>query len=305
MGKAWEALGFEHGGTIGLTFAGIGFGFGFLVGVPLVNYGIRKGMATFGPKSLPRDFLVGILLKGGKKESAGTLTLHSGNADTLALHAALVGTVYLLTYFTIIYVGRLVPPDVQPMLWGFCFMVGLAIALIVKRIITALGLDYLTDPGVQRRITGWSVDFLTIATISAIQLAVVWQFMLPISLMALTMGICTTALVVFFARRIEAYNLERMAAIYGTVTGTVACGLLLVRIVDPEFKTPAAFEVGLMNVFVVPIIGACMFLTNSPLWWDWSVATTILVFLAIAIICGTMLRVTGLWGDVKQLHDNG
>jgi ESS family glutamate:Na+ symporter len=45
-----------------------------------------------------------------------------------------------------------------------------------------------------------------------------------------------------------------MMALFGTSTGTAASGLLLLRIVDPDFKTPVAAEVGLMNVFLLLLI---------------------------------------------------
>ena len=44
FGKVWEGVGFEHGATIGLTFAAVGFLFSFFVGVPLASWGLRKGL---------------------------------------------------------------------------------------------------------------------------------------------------------------------------------------------------------------------------------------------------------------------
>ena len=53
IGKVWEGFGFAHAATIGLTFAAIGFFFAFFVGVPLVNWGIRKGYSVQGRRSGP------------------------------------------------------------------------------------------------------------------------------------------------------------------------------------------------------------------------------------------------------------
>lgn len=74
-------------------------------------------------------------------------------------------------------------------------------------------------------------------------------------------------LVIYFGKKLDAFGLERSAAIFGTVTGTVSCGLLFLRIVDPEFKTPVAFEIAVMNTFVLPIVGGCTVLVNAPIWW--------------------------------------
>lgn len=296
FGKVWEGFGFENAATIGLTFASLGFFFSFFVGVPLVNWGIRKGMTGLGQQTLPRDLLKGIISKSRQKESAGTLTFHSGNVDTLAFQSALIGMVYTITYFSILYIGKLCPPDVASLLWAFFFFLGLVVALLTRWLMRKLGIDYVVDPGVQRRITGWSVDFLIVATVMAIKLAIVWQYILPIGLMALTSGIVTTAGVLYLGNRIWSYNLERTAAVYGAVTGTVSCGLLLLRIVDPDFETPAAMDLAIMNIFALPVIGLCSVLVNGPIWWDWSVALTVLVFFGIMVLSLAMIRLFKLWG---------
>ena len=158
------------------------------------------------------------------------------------------------------------------------------------------GAGHLLDGGVQRRLTGWSVDFLIVATIMAIQLVVVWKFIVPIVSMALACGIATTLLTVYLGKRLWSYNLERMVAIYGVVTGTVSSGLLLLRIVDPEFKTPVAVEIGIMNLFMVPVVLGSGILVNAPLWWGWSVGMTVLVFaglLAVALVLLKTLKMVG------------
>ncbi|WP_372680347.1 hypothetical protein [Desulfosarcina sp.] len=294
IGKVWEGVGFADAATIGLTFAAVGYFFAFFVGVPLVNRGIRRGRATYGPRQLPRDFITGILNRQGAAESAGRLTIHSGNADTLAFQSALVGGVYGITYGIIQFLGSFLPADVAGMLWGFFFFFGLGVALVVKWAMQRLKIQRLADAGVQRRITGFSVDFLIVATVAAIELKIVWDYLLPIGLIALVNGIMTTVLVVYFGRRLSAYSLERTVAIYGVVTGTVSCGLLLLRIVDPDFKTPVAYEIAVMNVFSLPVVGGCTVLVNGPLWWGWPLWVAILVFVGIMAVALTLMKLMGL-----------
>lgn len=271
----------------------MGYFFAFFVGVPLVNYGIRKGWATFGSGELSRDFIVGLLPKDNKNEAAGRLTIHTGNAETLAFQAALVGIVYGITWALVRFLGSFVPPDVATILWGFFFFFGLGIAYILKWMMKVAGIVHLVDPGIQRRITGWSVDYLIVATVAAIQLKIVWDYILPIGVIALANGILTTLLVVYFGKRLDRFGLERSAAIFGTVTGTVSCGLLLLRIVDPEFKTPVAYEIAVMNIFVLPIVGGGTVLVNAPLWWGWSVGLTVLAFAGILAGCLLLLKLLG------------
>jgi ESS family glutamate:Na+ symporter len=159
--------------------------------------------------------------------------------------------------------------------------------------------EYLIDPGIQRRLTGWSVDFLIVSTVASIQLMIVGRFLVPILVISLTNGVLTTLVAVYLGRRVWSYNLERIAAIYGTVTGTVSCGLLLLRIVDPEFKTPVAVEIGVMNVIALPVIAGYLLLLNAPVWWDWSIGFTVLVLCGIMAVVLAALRISRLWGSPR------
>ncbi len=300
FGKVWEGQGFEDATTIGLTFASIGFFFSFFVGVPLARWGLRKNLAAHGKEELPPGLVTGIMGRGQKLESAGELTVHSGNVDNMAFQAAVVGLVYVITYLLVKGMGMIFGPDVAGLFWGFFFFFGLVIAIILKWLMDRFfGVGHLVDPGVQRRITGWSVDFLIVATVTAIQVPVVIHYILPIALISIIAGVGTTLFVVYFGRRTWSIGLERMLAIYGSTTGTVSSGLLLLRIVDPEFKTTAAMELGFMNIIVVPFILTGLLLVNSPVWWGFSIAIPLLAFAAMILISLVLLKVTRFWGERK------
>ena len=291
VGKIWEGFGFAQAATLGLTFAAIGYFFAFFVGVPLVNRGIRKGLAVHRPQDLNRDLLTGIISKDKPAEPAGKLVLHTGNVDSMAFQAALVGLVYLITHAFVKHIGMLLPPDAAKIMWGFYFVFGLVFAILVRMLLKQFGCEHLVDPGIQRRVTGWSIDFLMVATVMAIQLPVVWEFLMPLSAISILNGLLTTGVVVYLGKRLWNYNLERTAAVYGTVTGTVSCGLLLLRIADPEFKTPVAMEIAVMNVLAIVPIGACLLLVNAPIWWHWGVGTTTLVFAGVMLVGLALIRV--------------
>ena len=299
FGKVWESVGFNDATTIGLTFAAVGFFFAFFIGIPLANWGIRKGLATNAPKTLSKDFLMGIIPKTGKKETAGHLTLHSGNLDSLAFQASMIGLVYLLCFGFVNALGLFLEPDVSKMIWGLFFFFGLIISIMVRTLMGMARIDYLIDSGIQNRVTGWSVDFLIVSTVAAIQITVAWKYVIPIATICLINGLLTTLVVLFLGRRLWSQNLERLVAIFGTVTGTVSCGLLLLRIVDPDFKTSVSIEIAIMNLFVLPFIFVCLLLVNSTIWWNWSLWLTILAFGGILILSLTLLKLFHFWGDPK------
>ena len=264
MGKVWEEFGFAHAGTLGLSFAAFGFAFAFFVGVPLVNWGIRKGFTATTAKRLSPELLKGIMLKSTKKEAAGELTTHSANIDTMAFHAALVGLVYLLSY--------------------------LLVALLVKYLMGRLGLSHLLDPGTQRRITGFSVDYLIVSTIMAIEAVIVLEYIVPIVLTSLATGIATTIVVFYLGRRTWGYSFERTIGYYGIATGTAPTGLLLLRIADPDLETPVALEIGIQAIFAAPFVFGYMLLMNGPLWWGWSVQMVLVIFTAVMVLALVLLK---------------
>lgn len=300
IGQSWEQIAahiYTNAATVGLTFAAIGFFFAFFVGVPLVDWGIKKGLSDQTPKVLPTDFIKGVISKKQEKRQAGFETTHPANIDSLSFHFALVGLAYMLTYGLVKLLTTIIPGDIAKMIWGFFFFFGLLVAVIIRLIIGKLDLGYLVDREIQKRITGWSVDFLIVATIAAIEVAIVWTYLLPISIIASVTGISTLFVVLYLGKRMwTRYALERTVGIFGTVTGTVPSGLLLVRILDPDFKTSAAMDLGLASIFAAPFVLSGMLLITAPVLWGWSVQQTILAFGVMLIVSLALIKLFGFWG---------
>lgn len=303
IGQSWEQIAahiYTNATVVGLTFAAIGFFFAFFVGVPLVDWGIRKGLSDQTPKVLPTDFVRGIISKNQEKKHAGYETTHPGNVDVVSFHFTIVGLTYILTYGLVSLITSLPLGDISKMIWGFFFFFGLVVAVLIRLIIEKLDVGYLIDRDVQKRITGWSVDFLIVATIAAIELMIVWTYLLPISIISIVTGIITLYVVMYIGKRMwKKYTLERIAGIFGTVTGTVPSGLLLIRILDPEFKTPAAIDLGLTSIFAAPFVLVGMLLVNAPVLWGWSIEQTIIAFIGMLIVAFALIRIFGLWGKPK------
>jgi len=236
--------------SIGLTFAAVGFFVASLIGVPLAYWGVKKGLATHAPQDLPQDFRVGISEKN-QGPSAGQLTTHSGNIDGFAFQLAMVMFVYFLTYFACGIMKGLLPPAVKPLAFGLMFLWGMIIAIFFRMILVKLGGGHLIDNNVQRRLTGTCVDFMIVATLMAVQVAAVWAHIGLLATICIVVAVFTFWIVLFFGRRSGEFAFERTVALFGYVTGTAASGLLLLRIVDPEFKTSVPTEMGMMNMFAL------------------------------------------------------
>ncbi|MBU3915252.1 hypothetical protein KKA14_06925 [bacterium] len=277
--------------SFGLTFAAVGFFIASLVGVPLANWGVRKGLTANKTKDLPKEFLVG-LSNEGKGASAGKLTTHSGNIDGLAFQLAIVLVIYFLTYYECLFLKSILPKAIKALAFGLMFLWGMFTAVLVRWILGKLGLTKYIDNNVQRRVTGVSVDFMIVATLMAVEVAAIWANIVPIVLMCIVGGLFTFFFILYFGRRLDEFGFERMIAIFGTATGTAASGLLLLRIVDPEFKSPAAAEVGLMNTF------ALILLPLSFVFYPLPTMGVHIGFIGLAVYAVAMLillKVLGFW----------
>lgn len=299
FGKVWEGFGFHNAATIGLIFASMGFLFAFFVGVPLVNWGIARISGTGKRAALPENILKGYYGINDRGEATGYQTIHSANLDTLAFQAALVGMVYLVTHTLVSLLNSFFSDHVSRLNWGFVFFYGLVVALLTGFIMKQTGIHHLIDEGTQKRITGWSIDYLLISTIFAIKPAIVVTFIVPILVIGLISGLITTLVLVYFGRRLSEFNLERMVLLYGTCTGTLSSGLLLLRIVDPELDSPVALEAGILALGALPFVLSSMLLINAKFLFGWEVWHIMLAFAGMLLLCLILLRITRLWGEKK------
>jgi len=295
VAAVWEgSYKIPHAVSIGLSFAAFGFFVAALVGVPLANWGVRKGLTAHAPKDLPHEFQVG-LFKSGQGSQIGKQTTHSANVDTFAFQLALVFAIYFLTYLECNIMLTIFPKVLHAMTHGFAFFYGMVNAMIIRAIMRKLNIDHLIDNNVQRRVTGSTVDFMIVATMMAVQLTVVWAFIIPILTIVVTVSAVTLLYVLYFSRRsgFEKYGFERALAIFGNVTGTVASGLLLLRIVDPDFESPVATEMGISGMLAL-IFGLHIAFVAYPQpaigmqkWY--------IVLAATAVVMLVLLKVFGFW----------
>lgn len=122
----------------------------------------------------------------------------------------------------------------------------------------------LIDLGLMRRIQNSSLDFLVVAAIAMIRLEVVVAAIVPL-LILITAGIlwnvfCVTVL----ARRIlpDAW-FERSIAELGQSMGVTATGLLLLRVVDPDYETPAADAFACKQIVHEPFMGGGLWTSTA------------------------------------------
>ena len=172
---------------------------------------------------------------------------------------------------------------------------------IVKKIILITKADYMLDAELQGRITGWGVDYLIVAAITSISLGIVINCAAPILIISISAGIATLLWIIYFSPRLwKEHTFERTAGLYGMETGTVATGLLLIRIIDPDFRSSAATDLALSSIIALPFMFVMFHFMAAPILLNWTLETTLLVFVVFLIGTLIFMKFTGLIHSVDK-----
>ena len=248
IGSTYEALGMTGGRSFGLSLAAAGYLCACIVGVIFLNIYDRRGRI--------KHYDV-------RNELSGSVTIDtfqdhdeipiSESIDKLSIQVALIAAVYLLTYlFTwgITALLGLISPGVastvSTLLWGFNFILGSLVAMIVRRSFKLFRSVKLMNRQYQNnyllsRISGLAFDYMIVAGIASINISDLKGYLLPFILMAVAGGIVTFIYLKVMCKKVYPdYPFEGFFSMYGMLTGTISSGVLLLREVDPELKTPAA-----------------------------------------------------------------
>lgn len=223
LGTAWEASGMPQGGQVGLILAAIGFGWAVLAGVPLVHLGGRLGFgrdASLDPPSGPQPIVAGALSRV----------------------FAVVAVLYSLTWLICDALAGLLAgaPDIAAMVWGFHFLVGAILASGCRAALDRLGLHHALDGAALTQLSGTTVDVATVAALSAVKIAVLSAWWLPILVVTTAGGLATLALSVVLSRfGFREDRFEHAVLWYGMSTGTLPVGLALLRVIDPDLRSAA------------------------------------------------------------------
>lgn len=261
--RIWEtSYGVANAINTGLAFAAVGFLVAGLVGVPLAFYGIRRGWLRSGADNagvLPDYFLKGLMNKGNNPACAYHTT-HGANIDSIGFHLGLMCAIYGIAYLVSLAWFTYMPGALKGLGFGFLFVWGMFIAMMLRKFMDKVGILHIIDPETSRRLTGATVDFMICSVFMGIQVKALENVAIPFLLSIVAATLVTVVVCVWFARRAPEFGFERMLALFGLCTGTVASGLLLLRIVDPEFDTTVAVELGLFNIIT--------FFIFKPISWS-------------------------------------
>lgn len=248
FGKVFEADGFVGGASFGLTIAAVGFLFACIGGVIYLNILNKKGKIN-RLKDNEEDGYVSM-----KEVSSSDEIPLTESIDKFTMQIIIVLAVYLVVFLVMYglgelasnYLGNFGTNTVKPLIWGFNFLFGVAIATLFKKIMEILRKKKIMkrqypNDFMLNRISGFMFDLMIITGIAAIELEDLGNLFIPLIILCVIGGIATLDYLRFVCNKIyPEYPNEAFFSMFGMLTGTASTGMLLLREIDPKFETPAA-----------------------------------------------------------------
>mgnify|MGYP000845780717 FL=1 len=223
---------------VATTTATFGLVGGILIGMLLINIASRKNFTAIlkKPGDIPESFKIGFVKDIENQPKLGRETTLTSSVDTLAFHAAIIFGVCLISsqLQSFIKVHK-IPVFDQISIWAYAMI----IMFIVWKIFGKLKIDFLIDSNTKSRISGSLTEFAVTAAIASLPIKAVFTYLIPI-LFIVIVGFIVTTLFLFYMCKffIKDYWFEHMIATFGMATGVFLTGILLLRICDPDFKSP-------------------------------------------------------------------
>ena len=274
IGNVFATFGFTNGPSFGLAIAAIGFLVACLVGVIYLNILKRKGKLTLQEKRIADNKLDTNIYA----EDEAPL---SESVDKLTIQFGFVIGIYIITYLLILglstlsvnYLGNFGVKTVKPLLWGFNFLFGSVVAIVVKIVVKKLREKKIMNHTyinsyMMNRISGLFFDVMIVAGIAAIDWQNLKGLLWPLLIICITGGLATFLYIKFVAKKIfPDYEYEMFFSMFGMLTGTASTGMILLREIDPNYETPAANNLVLQQVpaiaFGAPLLLLMSFAAES------------------------------------------
>ena len=269
--------GFTGGITFGLSVAAIGFFVASIVGVVYLNILRRKGKVKVVSSDERKD-------DNKLEDYVGENEIpNTESVDKFTINIGLVLLIYGVVYMIMSLVGHFG----VDMIWGFNFLLGSLLALLVRLLLNLYTKhkiikreptnNYLLD-----RISGFSFDMMIIAGVAAIDwhhFSTMWWQLLIICAVG---AVATFIYIRLVANNIyKGYENEGFISMFGMMTGTASNGMILLREIDPKLETPASANLVYSGLPAIVFGGGLLLLLNyCPKGLTQSVITLVILLVA-------------------------
>jgi len=292
MHQVFIDLGWPAGSALGQMSATVGIITAVVGGVFFINVAIRKGYcANFNPEQGLPDYKKSGLIPEEFRTSGSRGTVASESIEPFAFHFAIVALAIGLGWLMLHAVKA-----IHPILDGFpLFPLAMIGGMIIQLASKPLKVDRFYDRNTFERILGFSLDFLVVAAIASLRLDLFLENLGPFVILMVAGIIWVFFCLIYLApRMLPIFWLERGVTEFGMQTGVTAMGLLLLRLVDANYRTGTAQAFGFKQMVYEPFLGGGLITAIFPfiliqfgLWQSFlGVVLLMLIFFIIAYFNG-------------------
>jgi glutamate:Na+ symporter, ESS family len=287
MRGVFEQIGFPEGSDLAQMSATVGIIISVVGGIFYINIAIRKGYCVnLDSKTGIPEYKKRGLIPEKHRYSISKATVASESIEPMAFHFAVTGVAILAGWVMLSAVRQ-----IHPVLKGFpLFPLAMIGGMIVQLVSARFKVDRYYDRSSFERILGFSLDVLVVAAIASIRLDLFIANLWPFLILMITGVAWLFFCLVILAPRMFPYNwLERGVTEYGMQSGVTAMGLLLLRLVDPNYKTDTAQAFGFKQMLYEPFLGGGLITATAPfiiisLGAGWSAGMALAVMILFVII---------------------
>jgi ESS family glutamate:Na+ symporter len=250
-GNIYETeYGFIGGKSFGLTIAALGFLSASFGGVIHLNVMKKNGKIKITDNSQA--------ISSESVEGRNEIPMQE-SLDKISVQIAFIFVSYAIAYLFMYLLGLIIP-GMKSTIYGFNFLLGVLCATLVKfatrflRKSKLMNREYINN-FLLTRLSNFFFDIMIVAGIAAIRLDILeryWGIALVLGGVGLVITYAYNRIVA--KKLFKDYEEEQFLAMYGMLTGTASTGMILLREVDGEFKTPAADNLVYQN-FPAIILG--------------------------------------------------
>lgn len=299
MAEVFADFGWEAGKDFALVSATAGIVSAVVFGMLLINWAERRGhtVRRRRPEDIAEDDTIGVI-PVDRRPSAGKLTVTADAIESFTLHVAIVGGAILIGYLLkqALMEGARISGSANfgqiarsfP-LFPLCMLGGLAVQFVEDR----FDRHKMIDLGLMRRIQNTALDFLVVAAIATIRIDTLRAGLVPL-LIIVGAGILWNVfcVVVLAPRLLPDAWFERAIAEMGQSMGVTATGLLLLRVVDPDYESPAVDAFASKQLLHEPFMGGGLWTSAAvPLLAVWGGMRVFLIACGAVAVWLTILLI--------------
>lgn len=293
----------EEAFSLGMTCATAGIILAIIPGVIMNNWAARKGLTkeVDSPENVADPELLTGLVPEKDRKPIGMETISGSSLESLSFHFSLIMVAALAGYFANKYFKTLWPSVDVP-----TFCLALFAGYIIQVLLEVGKSAKYVDRKTMTTISGFCADYLVVAGISAIKIAVVIKYAAPLALLFLFgFLLCVWTAVVLGPKMFKDYWYEKSIFVYGFATGSLVNSILLLRMIDPDMKSKSLDTYAVVGLLDRPLFVALIALgpvfIGTGYGLHFAVVCSILTFvpLIFARIMGWWYKDQG-WNPVRS-----